>query len=208
MKKIILSLLLMPLFFVCLPTLRIMAAPPDECLQKIGKSLDDGDLQAFEQLVDMDAILAQGMDVFLAEAQKPENSSKLAPMLAMMFTQMGGQGGQVIRNLILQEARAFVANGISSGAFAGKQPAPGANQGVLAPLFANASIGRKEIRGIGQVMKTENGWIVPFTVHDYGNDKDYPVIGRFTAGDNGARLTSIENIDQLFAQIKKEAEEN
>lgn len=182
-----------------------LASPPDECLKQIGIAIDNGDTAAFEQLVDLDQIMNSGLDMFIADAQKPENSSQLAPMLAILFSQAAGQGGQAIRNLLMQEAKSFVLNGVGSGAFAGKSFKGGASQGLLAPLFANASMGRKEVRGIGEPVADDEGWFMPFTVHDYGNDQDYAIVGRFEPAQGGARLVRIENIDQVFNQIKKEA---
>lgn len=177
---------------------------PDKCLMEIGKAIDAGDVKTFEQLVDVDAILAKGLDVFLAQAARPENSRYMPPMLALMLSQAMSQAD--VRKLLLGEAKAFVLDGVSTGAFAGKKIEGAAAQGLLAPLFAYASIGRKEIRGIGQPVKDgENGWLLPFSVHDYGNGNDYAVIGRFAPVDKKLRLVSIENLERLFAQIRKEA---
>lgn len=182
------------------------AAPPDDCLRQIGEAVETGDAEAFQRLVDMDQIINSALDAFLAEAGKGENSAQLAPMLALLFSQAAGQGAQAIKNLLMAEAKAFVLNGVSSGAFAGKRLNGAQPQGYLAPLFANASLGRKEIRGVGEPVRDGDAWLAPFSVHDYGNDQDYHVVGRFEPFDSGARLTRIENLDQLFKQIKKEAE--
>lgn len=191
------------LLLLAMPLL-LAATPADKCLNQIKNAIETGDSAAFEQLVDMDGILSNILDVFLVEAARPENATRIPPMLALMFSQAANQ--PAIRNLLLQEARSFVSNGISSGAFAGRQPKTGAQQGWLAPLFANASIGRKEIGGEGQsVGDGKNGWYLPFSVHDYGNGNDYPVLGHFTPSENGARLTGIGNLEQLFAQIQQEA---
>ena len=56
-------------------------------------------------------------------------------MVALLFTQAASKEGNV-RSLLLNETRAFVLNGISSGAFAGRKPSGNAAQGLLAPLFA------------------------------------------------------------------------
>lgn len=177
-------------------------AAPDDCLRQINTAIENGDAAAFEQLVDIDAILAASLDMFLKEARKPANTSKLAPMLAIMLS---SQGGETVRNLLTQEARAFVLNGISSGAFAGKKLGNGQGHGILAPLFANASLGKKEIRGMGEPVKDDTGWYMPFSVHDYGNDNDYAIVGRFEPGEGSTRLVSIENLDQIFNQIQREA---
>lgn len=183
----------------------VCATPPEQCLEQISTAIDTGDAEAFAQLIDVEQIMNNGLEMFMAEAQKPENSSQLAPMLALLFSQASGQGGQAIRGLLLQEAKSFVLNGVSSGAFAGKQLGNSKPQGMLAPLFANASLGRKEIRGVGAPVADDDGWYMPFTVHDYGNGQDYGIVGRFEPSANSARLVRIENLDQIFHQIQKEA---
>ena len=86
------------------------------------------------------------------------------PMVALLFTQAASKEGNV-RSLLLNETRAFVLNGISSGAFAGRKPSGNTAQGLLAPLFADASTGRKEIKNVGQARRDGDGWLVPFVVH-------------------------------------------
>lgn len=185
------------------------AAPnnPANTLDQIGEAVDNGDLAAFEELVDVDGIVDQALDKFLQEIRKPEYSSSLPPLMAMMFSQAAAQGqaGENLRALLRGEAAAFARNGVSSGAFAGKKLSATQRSGLLAPLFASASIGRKEIRGIGDARRDGADWIVPFSVHDYGNDEDYDIAGRFSQTANGWRMTGLENLDQLFRKIYEES---
>lgn len=203
-------------FFLCLAPILALAwlcasaasaasgACAVNCLKDINAAIDNGDSAAFARLVDVDAILDNALEVFLQEAAKPENASQLPPMLTLMLSQAAGQ--DAVRKLLLGEFRAFALSGIASGAFAGKKLDNAQQRGLLAPLFANASIGRKEIRNIGEPMEDgEGGWLVPFAVHDFGNDNDYGVIGRIGQGQGGWRLSGVENLDQIFAQIANEA---
>jgi hypothetical protein len=173
----------------------------------IGEAIDAADLAAFERLVDTDAILKTALNLFLREARKPEIARELPPFLALMFSGATGDttGGESLRTLLLQEARAFVNNGIASGAFAGRKPS-GRTDGFLAPPFADASTGRKEIREIGEAWPDGKDWLVPFAVHDAGSDERYPVLGRFSPVDKGFRLTAVENTEDLMRQIMAEAQ--
>lgn len=183
-----------------------LAATPDQCLRKISSAMEKGDAAAFEQAIDMDAIINQAMEMFISEMQKPENGSQIAPMLALLFSQAKGDGAQAIRNLLRQETKAFVLNGVKSGAFAGRQIQSQQLQGYLAPLFSGASMGRKEIVPVGEPVADENGWFMPFSVYDHGNGQTYALIGRFAGNADGPCLAGIENLDQVFYQIKKESE--
>lgn len=177
------------------------------CIAEAGKAIDAADVAAFERLVDLDAILGEALHLFLRETQKPEVARQLPPLLAMLFSQAAAQdsGGVNLRSLLFGEARAFVLNGVASGAFAGRKPTGQAAQGLLAPLFADASTGRKEIREIGQARRDGRGWLVPFVVHDAGNGEDYSVLGRVSPLDNGCRLTAVENLEELLRRISEES---
>ena len=182
---------------------------PRQCPRAVGQAIDAADVAAFTRLVDVDGIVEEGVILFLAEMQKPENARQLPPMLAMMFTRAasGDDMGQSIRTMLIGETKAFILNGVSSGAFAGRAPTGATQQGLLAPLFAEASRGRKEIRSIGQPTAIGEGlWHVPFVVHDGGNGHDYPVVGLVSRTDSGLRLTAIDNLAELFRRIAAESQ--
>ena len=125
-------------------------------------------------------------------------------MVALLFTQAAAKDGNV-RGVLLSETKAFVLNGISSGAFAGRKPTGATAQGLLAPLFADASTGRKEIRSVGQARTDGNAWLVPFVVHDGGNGESYDVTGRVTKVDGQMRLTSVSNMETLLRRVAAES---
>lgn len=180
-----------------------------DCVVDISKALDNSDVQLFKARVDVDQVIGQAIDVFLVEAKKPYIRNNLQPMLAIMLQQASsGEGaGQAIRALLVKESRAFVLNGIATGAFAGKRVRPNVEQGLLTPLFADASIGRKEIIQIGEGQATDSGWIVPFTLLDGGNGSDYAIDGLIQETASGLKLTKIINLPDLFLQIQEEAEQ-
>lgn len=196
---------------LCLFTAGARAASPEAMtLAAINETLKTGDSERFARLVNVDGIINDAITAFAAEAVKPENAAKLPPMLAIMFSNAVGQ--ENIRALLLQEFRAFVLNGVASGAFGGKHLPGNKAQGIFAPLFATVSLGRKEIRDIGDAMPADGGSsLITFTVHDWGNDQNYPVAARFiplqdAAGADASlmRLESLENLPQIMAQIRQE----
>ena len=180
------------------------AADPRQCILEAGSAVDKSDVAAFEKQVDVDAILEQALNLFVRRAQDPEAAKDLPPMVALLFTQAASKEGNV-RVLLLNETRAFVINGISSGAFAGKKPSATASQGLLAPLFADASTGRKEIKNVGQPRRDGEGWLVPFVVHDGGNSESYNVTGRVTSVNGAMRLTSVANMESLLHRVAAES---
>lgn len=186
------------------------AAEPAATLDAINRAIDQGDTQSFQKFVDVDGILNDSLNTFLRELKKPEITDRLPPLLTLMFSQAAAQSesGETLRVLLRDEARAFVLNGVDSGAFAGRKPINANAQGLLAPLFNGASLGRKAITGGGKVVKSGNSWFMPFTVHDYGNERNYTIKGRFSKNSDGSmRLVGIENIPALLARISAESME-
>lgn len=180
------------------------AGAPARCLAEAQRAIDTADVAAFERQVDVDAILEQALDHVMQIMAQPETADRMPPLLALVFSQAAGNGGGAVRNLLKGEARAFILNGVSSGAFAGRKPSGGAAGGLLAPLFADASLGRKEIREVGRATPDGEGWLMPFVVHDAGNGQDYAVTGRFSPTETGCRLTSVENLGELVERIRQE----
>ena len=180
------------------------ATDPRQCILEAGRAVDKADVAAFERQVDVDAILEQALNLFVRRAQDPEAAKDLPPMVALLFSQAASKEGNV-RSLLLSETRAFVLNGISSGAFAGRKPSGNAAQGLLAPLFADASTGRKEIKSVGQARRDGEGWLVPFVVHDGGNGESYDVTGRVTSVNGEMRMTSVANMEALLRKVAAES---
>lgn len=203
--------LLLPALLVCLlllPRTTPAADTPRDCLEAIAQAVADADMAAFEQHADVDGILQTVVDKLFVEARRPENADRLPPMLHLMFSGAAlADGGGRVRKMLRGEARAFIRNGIVSGAFAGRAPARDyQSEGLIAPLFADASLGRKEIHGIGKARaRNDGGWDLPFRVFDAGNGNDYPVVGRFARRDGRVMLVGIDNLDELFARIAAEA---
>ena len=73
-------------------------------------------------------------------------------------------------------------------------------KGLLAPLFGNVSTGRKELRPRGASRKVNGNVILPATIHDFGNGRDYKVdLGMSPSGESW-KVTSIANMDKLAAE--------
>lgn len=201
----------MPIFVAIIWTL-LIASPvwatdsPEQTLRAVNEALEKGDTDAFTRLVNVDGIINDGINVFVNEARNPDSARTLPPMLALMLSNVVSQ--ENIRHLLLQESRAFVLNGVATGTFAGKQLNGGQMQGMFAPLFANASMARKEIRNPGKPMRQEDGsYIMTFTIYDHGNEHDYPVVVRLVQLPDGKewQIARVENLPQIIGQIRREA---
>lgn len=204
-KKIVANLVF--LLAIVLAGKGLAATEPAGALDDINRAVEQADSAAFQQLVDVDGILEDSLNVVLRELKNPEMTNKLPPLLTLMFSQAAAQseGGEILRGLLRSEARNFVLNGVESGAFAGRKPQAVNSQSLFGPIFSAASLGRKAVIGKGKPKKSGNDWLMPFTVHDYGNERDYTVNGRFSRqADGTVRLTGIENIAALLAQIGAE----
>lgn len=189
-----------------------IAAPqsPSQALDAVQKALNTGDVALFERHVDVDALVAAAVDFFLADAQSPEGKARLSPVVAMILSSVSSSADaqQGLRALIGREARNFIVYGVQSGNFAGQSradvPAP---DGLLAPLFAEASLGRKEIQRKGAPVADGKDALISFSVYDYGNGRSYPVRGRMRMANAQWRLVQVENLPALVDQLRRESVE-
>lgn len=194
------------LFFLLSAGLAAAASDPRELILEIREAIDSSDAASFSRLADMDALLGSAIDVFAEDASKPENAARVPPAVALLLPRLLSGGSPRVRDMLLGEIKSFVLAGVSSGAFAGGKPDKTKFKGAIAPLFANASLGRKEIKDIGAPRPAGSGWIVPFTVRDHGNGNEYRVQGRVEPGRDGLKLTGVDNTLQLIRQIREESE--
>lgn len=196
--------------FVWLPAEPVEAAQsaasdaPARSLARMSEAIERADVAAFEREADVNAILDQALNLVMQAMSRPENAVQTPPLLALIFSQASGDGGAAARKLLKGEALAFIRHGVASGAFAGRQP-KSAPAGLLAPLFAEASLGRKEIRQVGAPRPDGQDWLLPFVIHDGGNGNDYSLLGRFSPSAGGCRLTAVENLGELLERIRRES---
>ena len=187
------------------------AGTPENTLREIQKAIDSSDVAAFEQHVDMNALLNQSSSALISKLQKAGtvDTSKLPPMLALMVASVKDPAmAQQIKTLLVQETGTFTRSGIESGFFAGKPKAGVKPKGMLAPLFGDVSTGRKELKARGAARNAGDGMtVLPATIHDYGNGRDYPVDLGMTPSGDGWKVTSITNIDKLMYKLQQEAAE-
>lgn len=170
-----------------------------DCILAARDAIDAADTRAFDAAVDVETVLDHAVGVVAGAAAR--GGENVPPVLALMFSPLSH--ADAARRLLVRETAAFVRNGIASGAFAGGKgngtPAP---QGMLAPLFAGVSTGRKEIVHVSPAIRGEGGaWIVPFDLLDGGNGQRYRLLGRVERRHSRWRLTAIENMDELFHRL-------
>lgn len=172
------------------------------CILAARDAVDAADVKAFEAAVDVDLVLERAVAV-VAEVSA-RGGEQTPPVLALMFSPLSD--APAARRLLAREAGAFVRNGIASGAFAGRRKADApAAQGVLAPLFADVSMGRKQITRVSSPVRSDGGaWLVAFDLFDGGNQETYSVLGRVERQGTRLRLTAVENMKDIFRRLCKE----
>ncbi len=75
LKKIVASLVF--LLAIGLAGTGMAATEPAGALDDINRAIDEADSKAFQQLVDIDGILADSLNAFLRELKNPETASKI-----------------------------------------------------------------------------------------------------------------------------------
>lgn len=178
--------------------LPLQAATPYDTLEQITRALNASDETLFEQSINLDAIIEDGLNSFVAQAS---GAGALLPAPVVMFLQ--SLQSPLIAPVIISEAKNFVLSGVSSGAFGGGAASGAPTRGILGPLLAGASMAKKEIYSTGDARLTDDGYIIPFTVYDYGNGNFYHVEGLFDPESH--RLESLVNMDELVRQILEES---
>jgi len=182
------------------------ASAPEQAVRNVQHAIDTKNADRFDQLVDINRILRAGTDILLDEAAKP--NSRLPPILALMLSSAkDSQALTSLRDFIAQETHAFIRYGILSGNFAGAPDQIVRPGGILASLFGNVSLGRKELRVAGpSASDGQERIFLPVELKDYGNGNIYPLLLRLQWHAPDWRIVEIVNLPDIWNQIHAEAE--
>ncbi len=196
-------------FLLCASGVRAASSSaPESTVREIQAAIDAKDSARFERLVDMRGIAGRAVDMLLEDAARPEGGS-LPPLLALMLSQVRSspQATAALRGLLEDECGAFVRYGVASGHFAGRPDKSVRPGGMLSPLFAEASLGRKELAVAGPAAAAGGGaFLLPALLRDHGNGNSYPLLLRLEGAPQERRVTEIVNLPDLWAQIAAEAQ--
>lgn len=121
--------------------------PPQETLRSIGASMEAADTASFSKLVDLDGISKQALSELAKLASDPHTSQWMPPTLALMASH-GGLTNARVQSFLASEIREFVLYGVGSGGFGGRPVNDYKSQSMFGPLFAMASLGKKQITKI------------------------------------------------------------
>ncbi len=199
-------------FFIFSLSLALQAAPaqagstPVQTLHDIQQALDTGDQAFFDASINMESLIGQCVDIFIEDAGKADQKT-LPPVLALMLSTVtqNETARKTLRNTLVGEAAAFVRYGVRSGAFGGKEIQTEQPGGLLSTLFADASMGRKEIVNIGKPVEESGAVYVPFTLKDHGNGKSYPVEAWLREENGSWRVIGLRNVRTLVRIIRGES---
>ena len=181
------------------------AGTPEQAVRDVQRAIDAKNADRFEQLVDVKRILDAATNLLLAEADKP--NGLLPPMLALMLSSVkDSQALAGLRALITQETHAFVRYGVLSGNFAGTPDQSVRPGGMLASLFSDVSMGRKELRIAGpSAPNGQDRVLLPVELKDHGNDNIYPLLARLQWRSPDWRVVEIVNLPDIWERIQAEA---
>ncbi len=202
-----------PLYIICTlllsNTQALAGSSPVQTLQDVQQALDTGDQAFFDSSVNMESLVGQCVDIFIEDAKKADQQT-LNPVLALMLSTItqSESARKTLRDTLVGEASAFVRYGVRSGAFSGKEIATEKPGGLLSTLFADASMGRKEILDIGQPVEESGAVWVPFTLKDHGNGRSYPVEAWLRQENGHWRVIGLRNVRTLVRIISGEKAEN
>ncbi len=193
--------------FFCVSPLHVSYAgnTPVQTLHDIQQALDTGDQAFFDTSINMESLIGQCVDIFIEDAGKADQKT-LPPVLALMLSTVtqNETARKTLRDTLVGEASAFVRYGVRSGAFGGKEIQTEKPGGLLSTLFAEASMGRKEITAIGQPVEESGAVYIPFTLKDHGNGNSYPVEAWLRQENGNWRVIGLRNVRSLVRIIRGE----
>lgn len=193
-----------------LPLFAEAIQPPKESLIEIQHAIDTKNMYLFEKYVDVTTLLNQGVAYFFQTLRLAPNKANLPPLLFLLST--SAQNPNFVTEMtsfFVKEVSCFVQYGISSGLFAGSKTDIQSST-LLIPLLSEISTGRKELVLPQDIkLSTKNRQLpkkllVPIHIKDYGNHHCYPVVLGMEMQKNIWRVTSIENLGELFRKFDQE----
>ena len=189
-----------------------LAATPAQALAEVQRAVDGNDEVLLEKFVDLRAIIARGVDVFVAEYAAHPPAGEGDPLLDMLSGGLGDESGSAVspavKLLLVEEARRFVVRGVASGQFSGRPPSAGRElpePGILSALFADVSTGRKELRGVRVQRVGDDRSTAAATVFDHGTGRGYPVILALSRQAGGFwKVTDVQNLEDIVRLVRRE----
>ena len=181
------------------------AGAPEQTVRDAQRAIDTKNADLFEQLVDTKRILNAATDMLLAEANKPDG--QLPPLPALIISSVkDSQALAALRDILAQEAHAFLRYGILSGNFAGTPDRSVRPGGILAPLLSDVSMGRKELRVAGPPAPDgQERVFLPVELKDHGNGNTYPLLLRLQRHPPDWRIVEVVNLPAIRHQVQAEA---
>jgi len=188
--------------------------PPAATLAHIQRAIDSNDHVLLEKYIDLRAIIARGVDQFVADYAANPPGGEGDPLMEMLSgglsRESGSAAAQSMKMMLVEETRKFVIRGVASGDFSGSpaQAAALPDGGLFAVLFADASTARKELRGVRVNPGKGDTATAQATLYDHGSERNYPVqLGLKLQPEGYWKVTDVKNMADLIRRVRKEAEE-
>jgi hypothetical protein len=179
------------------------AQGPLDALVLAQKGIEARDPDLFQQALDLNAVLAHGLDEAANALRGQARNGNLDPVLAMTvlgLVDASPQNREFLETLLVSEITTFINSGISSGSFAGN----GTNRSGASPLFKGISRERKEILPGKVLSRKGDRATVSATFRDHGAGS-YPL--RLAVEEVGGRwqIKRILNVSELIREALRHA---
>ncbi len=192
------------------PFIGVGKQTPRNSLLKIQYAIDSHNFELFEEYVDINRLLNQGVEYFFCSLNTIKDTSKLPPLLYLLVnTIQVPQYAAQVRSLFISELNVFIKYGVSSGLFAGHEILDKPT-GLLAPFISKISLGRKELlfsnseKALAKIYKQKGDIAVPIQIKDYGNGRQYSVLLGMSFCNGMWKVTTIKNLPELCKKFEEE----
>ena len=192
-----------------LPCSALSRTTPEHVPAHIQAAIQNRDLDAFERNVAIDTLVSNSLEVLMRHVQSSAsaNSQNLPPALTVMAL-AASSGDTTLRDLLRSELARFIRYGVSAGLLNGQKDSSIKPDGMLAPLLANLSTGKKILRSTGKARKDtrmSGAWLVPVEVYYLDSKHSYPfTLHAIPAGDDW-QVDGITDVDALLTRMEQHA---
>lgn len=192
------------------PFIGVGKQTPRNSLLKIQYAIDSHNFELFEEYVDINGLLTQGVEYFFYSLNTIKDTPNLPPFLYLLVSTIKvPQYAAQASSLFISELNVFIKYGVSSGLFAGHEVLD-EPIGLLAPFISKISLGRKELlfsdseKVLVKNYKQKGDIVVPIQIKDYGNGRRYSVLLGMSFCNGMWKVTTIKNLPELCKKLKEE----
>ena len=195
-------------FLVSFPCRATARPAPEQVVTRIQTAIQQCDVTSFEKYVAIDLLVHNSLDVLMNHAQSIcASGQELPPTLTVMALVASSEDSK-LRNLLGSDLEQLIRYGVAAGLLNGQRDQTVKPEGLLTPLLAKLSTGKKILRLAGksrQDTKLSGTWLIPVEIYEVNSKRRYPFTLHVVPAGNDWRVDGIADVDALLTRLEKSA---